>query len=114
MACPSTLRAPRPQYTADELDRYTEAWSQPGAATAMIDYYRAAVRLGSKQKVLPISAPTLVIWGEGDRYLGRKLAEPLAEDVPNLDRAERLPDASHWVHHDQPERVNELLIDFLV
>jgi pimeloyl-ACP methyl ester carboxylesterase len=25
---------------------------------------------------------------------------------------ERLPDASHWVHHDKPERINQLLIDF--
>jgi len=107
------LRDARPSYTADELDRYVEAWSQPGAAKAMIDYYRAAVRLGSKQDVRPISAPTLVIWGEGDRYLGRKLAEPHPEDVPNLDRVERLPDASHWVHHDESERVNELLVDFL-
>jgi len=32
--------------------------------------------------------------------------------VPNLDRVERLPDASHWVHHYQDERVNKLLIDF--
>ena len=107
------LRDARPQYTADELDRYVEAWSRPGVATAMIDYYRAAVRLGSKQEVHPVSAPTLVIWGEGDRYLGKKLAEPHAEDVPNLDRVERLPNASHWVHHDEAERVNELLVDFL-
>ena len=106
------LRDARPQYTEQELDRYREAWAQPGAAKAMIDYYRAAVRLGSKQKVLPISAPTLVIWGEGDRYLGPDLAEPHQEDVPNL-RVERLPDASHWVHHDQAERVNELLVEFL-
>jgi epoxide hydrolase 4 len=33
--------------------------------------------------------------------------------VPNLDRVERLPDASHWVHHDEAERVNQLLTDFL-
>jgi epoxide hydrolase 4 len=32
--------------------------------------------------------------------------------VPNLDRVERVPDASHWVHHDAAEHVNELLIDF--
>jgi epoxide hydrolase 4 len=32
--------------------------------------------------------------------------------VPNLDRVERLADASHWVHRDEPERVNQLLIDF--
>jgi len=106
------MRDARPPYTDDELDSYVEAWSQPGAATGMIDYYRAAVRLGSKQEVLPISAPTLVIWGQRDRYLGPKLAEPHHEDVPNLDRVERLPEASHWVHHDEAERVNELLVDF--
>jgi len=106
------LRDARPPYTAEELDRYVEAWSRPGATTGMIDYYRAAVRLGSKQEVRPVSAPTLVIWGQGDRYLGRKLAEPHREDVPNLDRVERLPRASHWVHHDEAERVNELLVDF--
>ena len=103
----------RTPYTEQELARYTEAWSQPGADKAMIDYYRAAVRLGSKQKVLPITAPTLVIWGQGDRYLGPTLAEPHKEDVPNLDRVVRLPNASHWVHRDEAERVNELLIEFL-
>ncbi len=107
------LRDARPPYTEQEIDRYVEAWSQPGAAKAMIDYYRAAVRLGSKQEIRPVSAPTRVIWGQGDRYLGRKLAEPHKDDVPNLDRVERLPNASHWVHHDEAERVNELLVDFL-
>ena len=33
-------------------------------------------------------------------------------DVPNLDQMERLADASHWVHNDEAERVNQLLIDF--
>ena len=62
--------------------------------------------------VRPIRAPTLVIWGQRDRYLGPELAEPEHDDVPNLDRVERLPDASHWVHHDEADRVNQLLIDF--
>ena len=43
------LRDANPKYTAEEIDRYVDAWSQPGAAKAMIDYYRAAVRLSSKQ-----------------------------------------------------------------
>jgi epoxide hydrolase 4 len=59
-----------------------------------------------------ISSPTLVIWGQRDRFLGPKLAEPGRDDVPNLDRVERLPNSSHWVHHDEAERVNQLLIDF--
>ena len=49
---------------------------------------------------------------ERDSYLGSDLAEPDHDDVPNLDRVERLTDASHWVHHDEAERVNQLLTDF--
>ena len=101
----------QPPYTPEEMKRYVEAWAQPEAATAMINYYRFAVRHSSGE-IRPITAPTLVIWGERDQYLGPTLAEPHHDDVPNLDRVERLPDASHWVHHDEAERVNQLLIEF--
>jgi hypothetical protein len=73
---------------------------------------REAVPEGSAAKLRAISAPTLVIWEEGDSYLGSDLAEPDRDDVPKLDRVERLADASHWVHQDEAERVNQLLIDF--
>src|SRR3954467_13509950 len=124
------LRDAQPPYTEQETERYIEAWSQDdaaaeteryieagsqdGAGAAMIDYYRAAVRppKGTKTELQPISAPTLVIWGEKDGYLGPDLPEPHDEDVPNLDRVERLPDASHWVHHDEAERVNQLRVAF--
>ncbi|MGH3402697.1 MAG: alpha/beta fold hydrolase [Streptosporangiaceae bacterium] len=109
------LRDASPGYTPDEIDRYIEAWSQPGAAAGMINYYRSSVRTPPKQAeaaLRPIKAPTLVIWGQRDRYLGEDLAEPDHDDVPNLDRVERLPDASHWVHHDEAERVNQLLAGF--
>jgi epoxide hydrolase 4 len=66
----------------------------------------------AQARIRPIAAPTLVIWGERDRYLGVELAEPDRADVPNLDRVVRLPTASHWVQHDEPERVTELLIEF--
>jgi epoxide hydrolase 4 len=109
------LRDARPALTPEETDRYVEAWSQPGASTAMINYYRASVRTSAKDAeaaLRPIKAPTLIIWGEDDRYLGQDLAEPDHDDVPNLAGVERLPDASHWVHHDAHERVNQLLTDF--
>jgi pimeloyl-ACP methyl ester carboxylesterase len=108
------LRDASPALTKEETDRYIEAWSQPGAATGMINYYRSSVRQNQKQAVAalrPVTAPTLVIWGERDRYLGQDLAEPEHDDVPDV-RVERLPDASHWVHHDAPDRVNQLLTGF--
>jgi epoxide hydrolase 4 len=79
----------------------------------MINYYRSSVRQKDPEaQVRPVRAPTLVIWGQRDRYLGQGLAEPDHHDVPNLERVERLPDASHWVHHDEAEHVTQLLTDF--
>ncbi|TVZ00445.1 alpha/beta hydrolase [Trebonia kvetii] len=109
------LHDARPAYTPQEMDRYVQAWSQPGAATGMINYYRSSVRQDQKKAeaaLVPVQAPTLVIWGQRDHYLGQELAEPDHDDVPNLDRVERLPDASHWVHHDEAERVNALIANF--
>lgn len=102
-------------FTPQDISQYVEAWQQPGAAKAMIDYYRGVFRQSPKRaeaRIRAVKAPTLVIWGERDRYLGAELAEPDPADVPNLERVVRLPDASHWVHHDEPERVTQLLIEF--
>jgi pimeloyl-ACP methyl ester carboxylesterase len=102
-------------FTPQDIDRYIEAWSQPDAAKAMINYYRSVFRQSPKRaeaRIRVVNAPTLVIWGERDRYLGAELAEPDRADVPNLERVVKLPDASHWVQHDQPERVTQLLAEF--
>lgn len=101
-------------FTDEDLERYVEAWSQPGALTGMINYYRAALRRSPGKTLAlmkPIEVPTLVIWGMLDRHIGSELAEPAPEWVPNV-RVERIADATHWVQHDAPERVNELLLGF--
>ncbi|MGH2879468.1 MAG: alpha/beta fold hydrolase [Solirubrobacteraceae bacterium] len=100
-------------FTDEDLERYVEAWSQPGALTGMINYYRAALRRSPRNpeaRLARIECPTLVIWGLRDRHLGSELADPPRKWVPNA-RLEQIEDATHWVQHDAPERVNELLID---
>jgi pimeloyl-ACP methyl ester carboxylesterase len=102
-------------FSPSDIDRYVEAWSQPGALTAMLGYYRATIRARLRresEELAPVTAPTLVIWGERDRHLGAELAQPHAADVPNLDRVVRIPTASHWVAHDEPDLVSRLLIEF--
>jgi pimeloyl-ACP methyl ester carboxylesterase len=102
-------------FAPEDIERYVEAWSQPGALTAMLSYYRAAPRQSPSrlaERIRPVQAPTRVIWGERDRYLSPGVAEPPPADVPNLDRVIRLPEASHWVQHDEPARVTELLAEF--
>jgi epoxide hydrolase 4 len=102
-------------FTAEDVERYRLALARPGALTAAINYYRAAFRrnLGRVPPGMkPIAQPTLVIWGERDRYLDLRLLDGLNAWVPNL-RIERLADASHWVQNDAPQRVNPLLVEFL-
>ena len=87
--------------------------SRAGAAKAMFDYYRAAIRGGgfARQQRLGfpvIETPTLMIWGEQDVALTKRLSFGTANHVPRLVQR-YLPDASHFVQQDQPELVNQML-----
>jgi pimeloyl-ACP methyl ester carboxylesterase len=97
----------------EDIAAYQRALGRQGALTAPLNYYRAAVRYARDIYGPPqsIAAPTLVIWGERDPYLGVQLLDRLDRWVPDL-RIERIADASHWVQNDVPERVNRLLIEF--
>jgi pimeloyl-ACP methyl ester carboxylesterase len=101
-------------FTPEDIDRYKRAMNHPGARTATVNYYRAALRYAKEARALvrPLPLPTLLIWGEQDPYLGIRLTQELQAWVGNL-RIERLADASHWVQNDAPQRVNQLLLEFL-
>ncbi len=102
-------------FTDADIERYIEALEKPGALTSMINYYRASVRGGIAQVerwARPIEARTLFIWGERDKYLVPELLNGLTEWMPRL-RIERFKDASHWVHHEEPERVGTTIVEFL-
>src|SRR3954451_10837848 len=102
-------------FSAEDLARYAEALKGPAGFRGPIDWYRAALRRSPKSMralYRPIEAPVLVIWGEQDRFLNRAMADPDPRWVPDV-RVVRLPAASHWVQHDEPERVNALLTEFL-
>ncbi|MFO1418079.1 MAG: alpha/beta fold hydrolase [Methylotetracoccus sp.] len=97
-----------------DLAAYRAAIAMPGALTSAVNYYRALFRrnpFALLRQVGRIDHPTLLIWGERDRYLGLPLTEGLSRWVADL-RVERIPEASHWVQVDVPDRVNALLIEF--
>ena len=99
-------------FTETDLKQYRIAWSQPGALTATINYYRAVLR---KPLLAPeqyrITSPALVIWGKLDAYAVPELAEASARLCAD-GRIVFLDKSSHWVQHDEPERVVALLADF--
>jgi pimeloyl-ACP methyl ester carboxylesterase len=100
-------------FTPEDFEHYRAAWSQPGAYTAMVNWYRAMMRAGPPLPAdIRVRVPTLLIWGARDKFLGRELAPPsieLCEDG----RLEVIEEATHWVQHEEPDRVNRLLIEFL-
>jgi pimeloyl-ACP methyl ester carboxylesterase len=101
-------------FAKEDIEPYVKAMKTPGAITAAMSYYRAAIRrvvTGRVPKTVRIDCPVLVIWGDQDRHLGKEMAEPPARFVPNA-RVEHIPEASHWVQNSAPERVNELLLAF--
>lgn len=105
------VRGPNAPSAAD-LERYREAFAQPGALTAMINYYRAAARPSLSFRMRRIDTPVLVLWGDEDRHLGRELAAPRKDLVPNA-RVKHVAGATHWLHHERPELVTAEVAAFL-
>jgi len=54
----------------------------------------------------------MVIWGENDMALPKSLLDGLEEVVPGA-RLERIPEGTHWVIHEQPQRINGLIRSFV-
>ncbi|HMO42252.1 MAG TPA: alpha/beta fold hydrolase [Phenylobacterium sp.] len=95
------------------LDRYARDAQRPGAMTAMVNWYRAAVRHPFMNAPWPrIDVPTLVVWGEADTALGLETLEGTDAYVADL-TLRRLPGVSHWVQQEAPEAVNAILTEWL-
>ncbi len=108
----SLTRSSRPgTFSADDLARYRAAWSQPGALTAMINWYRAGLRARSRFADRTVRVPTRILWGQRDSFL---LPEMAQESLRYCTNAELIsfPDASHWLQHEEPDRVSHFLIEF--
>ena len=100
-------------FTNEDIKKYKKAWSQPGAMTAMLNWYRAAARYqGWITEDMRVHIPTLILWGAKDAALSHRMARPSLDycDDGNLIF---FPDATHWVQHEEAEEINQYLIDFL-
>jgi pimeloyl-ACP methyl ester carboxylesterase len=97
---------------ADVLE-YKDAWSQPGAINAMLNWYRALARHRPKMpKDLRVKIPTLMLWGMQDTAFSHRMAR-LSIDYCEDGQLVLFEDATHWVQHDEAEAVNQLLLEYL-
>ena len=109
-------------FTEEDKKAYIEAWSQPGALTGGLNYYRATYLgsftgqseddLSADSSLLTLAVPTLVLWGEKDKWLLTGNLEGLEKYVPNLS-IKRISDCSHWVIHEKPGLVNSYIREFI-
>jgi pimeloyl-ACP methyl ester carboxylesterase len=114
---------PEMEFTEDDKQIYIDGWSQPGALTGGLNYYRASGlkppsdgekinELSSDIKPVMINVPTLVIWGEKDEALTTHNLVGLDKFIPEL-TIKRIPEGSHWIINEQPEKVNNLIREFI-
>lgn len=100
--------------TFDEMDFewYQNAWAADGAVTAMINWYRALFRHGGEPPSDRVQAPTLIIWGENDEALVPEMA-PESLNYCDSGSLKLIPDGTHWVPHEHPDRITDLLLNHL-
>ncbi len=102
----------------EELRPFRDGIQRPGAAKAMVDWYRTIVGHSlthpfSQPVYDDITAETLLIWGMKDPALGFADLVPGTERyVPRL-RVEQVPNCGHFVQSERPEHVNPALVKFL-
>lgn len=99
------------------LERTRNCAAEPGALTAMLNWYRAFVRGGGLRRELQrgfpvIETPTLLLWGEADPFLAKETTAGTDRHVRDLTTA-YLPGVSHWVQQDAPEACNAMIRRFV-
>ncbi len=107
-----------------ERDAYVSDWDQPGALTAMLNWYRAAridvpaidekahKPLWTRAPFPKLKMPVLVVWGLKDKALLPIQIEGLDELVEDL-RIVAEPDAGHFIPWEKPEAVTTAIRDFI-
>ena len=98
-------------FSPADLLQYRSAWAQPGALTAMINWYRALMRHPGSFRVGQVEVPTRILWGKKDAFLHPSLAS--ASDG-KCTRSEVIwfEGATHWLHLEEADAVNSALVEF--
>ena len=128
----------RIRLSVEDIAAYKRAWSRPNSITNMLNYYRAMPQLFPRENPVPetlnravgavetperplneikipnirISMPTLVLWGDNDQAFDVQVLDGLSEYIDDYTEC-RFADASHWLHHEKPDEVNQAIAAFL-
>ena len=97
---------------AGAIEEYVAVLSEPGALVAAFDWYRSMS--GAASAATPAaSMPTLYVWSDQDRSLGRDAAEATASFVAGPYRFEVLEGVGHWIPELAADKFMPLLLEHL-
>lgn len=110
----STWSADKNLFTDEEIEKYVEAYSQPGALRGGFNCYRAAYRGGafSAGGTPTVETPTRVLWGDSDQIFPFAWSDKLKDFFPNSD-LRKIEGAGHFMMREAPERVNAEIVEWL-
>lgn len=107
----------------ETLEAYKTEWGRPGRLRGMINWYRASPLQVAEPGVpitdlpelpidrLQVSCPHLLIWGANDTALLPEATEGLEDFAPDLTRV-NIAGADHWLHHQKPDEVAEVILNW--
>ncbi|GFS16996.1 epoxide hydrolase 4-like [Elysia marginata] len=98
----------------EEIDAYKHVFSQPGALTPPINYYRASLRRvgGAVEYDLDYKMPVLLIWGCKDTALSTIIPDEIEKENPKI-AVRRIENANHFVQNHDPVAVNKIMREWL-
>jgi pimeloyl-ACP methyl ester carboxylesterase len=109
----SVLADSRPgAFTPEDLEKYRQAFAQPGAYSAMVNWYRASLQTRNTAPAsFRITMPILVLWGVNDIAI---IPEQAEQSMAYCDqgRLVRFEEATHWLQHEEAERINPMMAEF--
>ena len=108
----------------EDARRVKESLSDPAHLSAALGYYRATLGQGYRDPALaeaqtamqtetPIQ-PVLYLHGETDGCIGVELARAADANKPSNARVVIVENAGHFLQLEQPRRVNELIVDWVM
>lgn len=112
---PKLWRDWSPDYDAsDDLPHVFEALDGPGRRRAALRYYRNTLttNLGELLDMDP-KAPALYLHGEEDGCARVEIGRMHADRLPAGSRFEAVPGVGHFLHLEDPGRVNRLIADWI-
>ncbi|XP_023672389.1 epoxide hydrolase 4 [Paramormyrops kingsleyae] len=98
--------------TNEDVEAYLYYFSQPGALTGPLNYYRNMFSSPALRR-RDVRCPVLLLWGERDAFLEQDMAEQCRLYIRGHFRLNIISGASHWLQQDQPDIVNTLIWTFL-